>query len=87
VLLDDDYTARLVDFGYASMVGEIPDALVYLRRSTRQSGAVRWNAPEQVSSTLDVVNRTTQSDVYSFGCIALQVSLLDIAFVAVLIQS
>ncbi|KAI9464896.1 kinase-like domain-containing protein [Boletus coccyginus] len=81
VLLDENYTARLVDFGYASMVGEMPEALRYLRRTTRQPGAMRWIAPEQVSSTLDVVDRTTQSDVYSFGCIALQASLSDIAFV------
>ncbi|KAF8119555.1 kinase-like domain-containing protein [Boletus edulis] len=73
VLLDDDYTARLVDFGYASMVGEIPEALIYLRRSTQRPGALRWIAPEQVSSNSESVCRTTEIDVYSFGCIALQV--------------
>ncbi|KAI9464892.1 kinase-like domain-containing protein [Boletus coccyginus] len=73
VLLDDKYTARLVDFGYASMVGEIPEALFYLKRSTRRPGALRWNAPEQVWSKSGEVQRTTESDVYSFGCIALQV--------------
>ncbi|KAF8119558.1 kinase-like domain-containing protein, partial [Boletus edulis] len=73
VLLDDDYTARLVDFGYASMVGEMPEALNYLKRSTSRPGALRWNAPEQVTSNSETVHRTTESDVYSFGCIALQV--------------
>ncbi|KAI9567214.1 WD40-repeat-containing domain protein [Boletus coccyginus] len=34
VLLDADYTARLADFGYASLVGNIPEALTYLQRST-----------------------------------------------------
>ncbi|KAF8123213.1 kinase-like domain-containing protein, partial [Boletus edulis] len=81
VLLDDDFTARLVDFGYPSMVAGLPEALIYLRRSTCRPGALRWNAPEQVSSNSKSVRWTTETDVYSFGCIALQASLLGIAFV------
>ncbi|KAI9571031.1 kinase-like domain-containing protein [Boletus coccyginus] len=58
ILLDADNTARLADFGYASLVGDIPEALTYLQRSTMQPGAMRWTAPEQVlSETLD---RTTK---------------------------
>ncbi|KAF8120572.1 kinase-like domain-containing protein, partial [Boletus edulis] len=71
VLLDADYTARLTDFGYASLVGNIPEALAYLQRSTARPGALRWSAPEQILSE-EVDNRTTKSDMYSFGCVALQ---------------
>ena len=47
--LEGDYTARLADFGYASFkVGNIPEALAYLQRSTARPGALRWIAPEQV---------------------------------------
>ncbi|KAF8553439.1 kinase-like protein [Imleria badia] len=77
VLLDADYTARLADFGYASLVGNIPEALTYLQRSTARPGALRWMAPEQVESE-EPFNRTPKSDIYSFGCIALQGSSLDI---------
>jgi len=63
---------RLVDFGYASLVGNIPEALSYLQRSTTRPGAVRWAAPEQLVQNVQF-SRTTKSDVYSFGCIALQV--------------
>ncbi|KAF8556140.1 kinase-like protein, partial [Imleria badia] len=73
VLLDVDYTARLADFGYASLVGNIPEALTYLQRSTARPGALRWIAPEQIDLD-ETFNRTTKSDVYSFGCVALQVS-------------
>ena len=71
MLLDADYTARLGDFGYASLVGNIPEALTYLQRSTARPGALRWIAPEQVDPE-ETFNRTTKSDIYSFGCVALQ---------------
>jgi len=72
ILVDRDYTARLVDFGYASLVGNIPQALQYLQMSTTRPGALRWAAPEQINSE-DEFKGTTKSDVYSFGCVALQV--------------
>ncbi|KAF8419801.1 WD40-repeat-containing domain protein [Boletus edulis BED1] len=76
VLLDSDYTARLADFGYASLVGIIPEALTYLRRSTARAGALRWIAPEQVDED-EACKRTTKSDIWSFGCITLQGSWMD----------
>ena len=76
MLLDGDYTARLADFGYASLVGKIPEALAYLQRSTTRPGALRWIAPEQVDLE-KAFNRTTKTDIYSFGCVTLQGSSLD----------
>lgn len=76
VLLDSDYTARLADFGYASLVGNIPEALRYLQRSTARPGALRWSAPDQVRSEGAFI-RTPKSDIYSFGCVVFQVGLLD----------
>ena len=76
MLLDEDYTACLADFGYASLVGDIPEALTYLQRSTTRPGALRWIAPEQIESE-ETFSRTTKSDIYSFGCVALQGSSLD----------
>ena len=75
VLLDTDYAACLGDFGYASLVGNIPEGLTYLQRSTARPGALRWIAPEQVDE--ETFNRTTKSDIYSFGCVTLQGSSLD----------
>ena len=61
---------RLGDFGYASLVGNIPEALTYLQISTARPGALRWIAPEQVHE--ETFNRTTKTDIYTFGCAALQ---------------
>lgn len=74
VLLDADYTACLTDFGYASSIGETPQALAYLRRSPMRSGSLRWNAPEQVlCDSKERFQKTVKSDVYAFGNVALQV--------------
>ncbi|KAF9229948.1 kinase-like domain-containing protein, partial [Melanogaster broomeanus] len=75
VLLDANFNARLTDFGYASVIGETPEALAYLHMSTRRPGTLRWAAPEQIpQDTEESVQPTTKSDVYSFGNIALQAS-------------
>jgi len=71
VLVDANYTARLADFGHASLVGSIPEALSYLQMSTKE-GTLRWAAPELVRPQ-EAPTRTTKSDIYSFGCISLQV--------------
>ncbi|KAF8552042.1 kinase-like protein [Imleria badia] len=73
VLLDDKHNARLTDFGYASLVGEIPEALAYLQASTVRPGTVRWAAPEYFSNPEEAFHCTIKSDIYSFGSVALQV--------------
>ena len=77
MLIDANYTARLADFGYASLVGNIPEALSYLQRSTARPGTLRWIAPEQVDPE-ETFSRTTKTDIYSFGCVALQGSSFDL---------
>ncbi|KAF9242605.1 kinase-like domain-containing protein [Melanogaster broomeanus] len=75
VLLDAHFNARLADFGYASLIGETPEALAYLQMSTMRPGTFRWAAPERVfQNTEETVQPTTKSDIYSFGNIALQAS-------------
>ena len=74
VLLDRNFSVCLTDFGLASMVGDIPDALRYLQMTTMRPGALRWAAPEHFSVTNAVPQRTTKSDVYSFGNLALLVN-------------
>ena len=57
-------------------MGNIPEALAYLQRSTARPGALRWIAPEQVDLE-KIFNQTTKTDIYSFGCVALQEISLD----------
>ncbi|KAF9237887.1 kinase-like domain-containing protein [Melanogaster broomeanus] len=72
VLIDESYCARLVDFGFASVIGETPEALRYLHASTRRHGAVRWAAPEHFQDGDVTCQRTPKNDIYSYGNIALQ---------------
>ncbi|KAG9312304.1 kinase-like domain-containing protein [Chiua virens] len=72
VLIDADYTARLIDFGFTSIAEKFPEAVTYLQVSTARPGALRFIAPEQVQAE-GPFKRTTESDIFSFGCVALQV--------------
>ncbi|KIJ08472.1 hypothetical protein PAXINDRAFT_18396 [Paxillus involutus ATCC 200175] len=47
VLIDETNHARLVDFGFSSIIGGSPQGLTYLEWSTRRPGTIRWAAPEQ----------------------------------------
>ncbi|KAH7883402.1 kinase-like domain-containing protein [Phlebopus sp. FC_14] len=74
VLVDGSLCAQLADFGYASVTGTLPKSLEYLFWATQCPGAVRWAAPERFHNEDHVVYQpTTKSDIYSFGCIMLQV--------------
>ena len=46
------------------------------KRSTARPGALYWIAPKQVDLE-KMFNRTTKTDIYFFGCVALQESSLD----------
>ncbi|KAF8120266.1 kinase-like domain-containing protein [Boletus edulis] len=77
VLLDDNCVARLTDFGYASMIGDIPEALLYLQMTTMKPGTIRWAAPEHFLVDVDQPMRpTTQSDIYSLGNLGLLASIV-----------
>ena len=72
MLLDADYTARLADFGHASLIGNVPEVSTYLLEwSTAQPGTLRWVAPEQI--VLEGTSTPTiKSDIYSLGCVCLE---------------
>ncbi|KAF9234425.1 kinase-like domain-containing protein [Melanogaster broomeanus] len=71
VLVDDDGRACLSDFGLCSILGGLHGGSSFVR-STCRPGAIRWAAPELVL-TADTVKASTASDVFSFGCIMLQI--------------
>ncbi|KAG6379363.1 kinase-like domain-containing protein [Boletus reticuloceps] len=74
VLLDRNYNARLTDFGYASMIGDNPEASLSLQMTTMKPGALRWAVPEHfLVGEEQTLQPTTQSDIYSFGNLGLLV--------------
>ncbi|KAG1750237.1 kinase-like domain-containing protein [Suillus lakei] len=70
VLIGSDGTAYLADFGLSGTLKKLP-GMTYLAKNCCP-GALRWTAPELLSEE-ESAAVTTQSDIYSFGSIALQV--------------
>ncbi|KAG1750241.1 kinase-like domain-containing protein [Suillus lakei] len=70
VLIGSDGTAYLADFGLSGTLTKLP-GMTYLAKNC-SPGALRWTAPELLSEE-ESAAVTTQSDIYSFGSIALQV--------------
>jgi serine/threonine protein kinase len=74
ILIGSDRTAYLTDFGLSGTLTQLP-GMTYLAKMSCHPGALRWTAPELFSveevASASVV--TTQSDIYSFGSIVLQV--------------
>ena len=66
--IDADCSARLVDFGFASLAGSIPDTLSSLKRSTTRPGALRWATPE-LALPEEGSKLTTKSDIYSLDAL------------------
>ncbi|KAF7308507.1 Protein kinase domain-containing protein [Mycena chlorophos] len=69
ILVDDDWHARLADFGL-SVLSSVP-----LTHTTYRSGSTRWMGPELLfpqSCGLDSYRRTFASDVYSFGSVCVE---------------
>ncbi|KAG1887207.1 kinase-like domain-containing protein [Suillus subluteus] len=69
VLIDGDGRAYLADFGLSGTLTRQP-SMTYLTKLSCCPGAVRWTAPELLAEEEPA---TTQSDIYSFGSIFLQV--------------
>jgi serine/threonine protein kinase len=74
VLVTDEGKACLCDFGLSSLMLEFYDTTFC---TSTIGGNARWAAPEIYHITVDnaVPSATSQSDVYSLGCIMLQVRL------------
>ncbi|KAG1887064.1 hypothetical protein F4604DRAFT_1916886 [Suillus subluteus] len=72
VLIDSDRKAYLADFGLSRTMKK-SIGKTYLANMSCHPGAVRWTAPELLSGEESASAATTQSDMYSFGSIMLQV--------------
>ncbi|KAG0693253.1 kinase-like domain-containing protein [Suillus ampliporus] len=73
VLVDRDRKAFLADFGLSGTLKQLT-GMTYLAKMSCRPGAVRWAAPELLTEEESASTVTTQSDIYSFGSILLQVS-------------
>ena len=74
ILIDDEGKACLCDFGLSSIAAEF-QGTSYLTSTI--GGNVRWAAPElyRINEDDSIPTVTTQSDIYSFGSVVLEVRL------------
>jgi serine/threonine protein kinase len=68
ILVDRGCYAKLADFGLSLIVAGTSIT------ATTGNGSHRWSAPELIQNSDGY--RTRETDVYAFGCAALEVSLL-----------
>ena len=73
ILINDAHEACLIDFGLSSIKAEFEGTSYW---SSTVGGALRWRAPELMPSDDPLPVPTFASDIYSFGCIMLQVGLI-----------
>ena len=74
VLIDGNGKACLSDFGFCHVLGGIHGGSSLASR-TCFPGTYQWAAPELLVRA-DEVKASTQSDIFSFGCLMLQVSVI-----------
>jgi len=68
ILIDDGWHVRLADFGLA----DYTNVTQATHTASQHHGAKRWMAPELFNPDLRF-ERTTQTDVYSFACVCLEI--------------
>ena len=78
VLVDENGTARLADFGLSLL----SQGTAYNYGSQHGGGVIRFSAPELFEPEqfgLQSSRQTFQSDVYAFACICVEVNLLSVS--------
>ena len=90
MLISNEHHACLTDFGLSRILAEFEGTSYW---SSTVGGALRWRAPELLPEQEEAVEEeedgtekrkengpvlTFECDVYSFGCVMLQVSLTSI---------
>ncbi|KAG8896412.1 hypothetical protein FRC01_011834, partial [Tulasnella sp. 417] len=79
VLIDGAGRAVIIDFGLSAIMDDDPTLVTSLATSSlHDAGNARWMAPELLME--EGCTRSPSTDVYSFGCVALQVYTGEIPF-------
>jgi serine/threonine protein kinase len=74
ILIDKGGHARLIDFGLSTITQPLLGQS-HLAATSIRPGAIRYAAPELVlSEHVRATGLVEKTDIYSFGCVMLQVS-------------
>ncbi|KAG1848055.1 kinase-like domain-containing protein [Suillus subalutaceus] len=73
ILIDEGGQAKLIDFGLSTVVLPLLGQL-HLAATSIHAGAIPYAAPELLTSDIgDLPLEKTKTDIYSFGCVMLQI--------------
>ncbi|KAJ7082143.1 kinase-like domain-containing protein, partial [Mycena epipterygia] len=75
ILISDDNSACLSDFGLATSVSDAESTTAMLTSSSNHGGSVRWFAPELISPAVfgcERFLRTPASDIYAYACVCME---------------
>jgi serine/threonine protein kinase len=72
VLIDENFQARLADFGL-TLVGD--SSLAGMTTTTSGAGSLRWKSPERFE---DDARRSIAGDIWAFACLCIVVSVQDL---------
>jgi serine/threonine protein kinase len=64
--VDSDHRARLSDFGLATTIVRT-DTIAAFTEMSGNRGSLRYMAPELLDHMAEIINLTTQADVYGFA--------------------
>ncbi|KAJ6624641.1 kinase-like domain-containing protein [Mycena sp. CBHHK59/15] len=75
ILITDNGTACLADFGLASAISDSTGSTGALKSSSSHPGSLRWFAPELIFPTqfgFEKFARSYATDIYAYGCVCLE---------------
>ena len=79
-MVDSNHTARLADFGLASVTAVGVEIAGFTFSLYRGEGTYAWMAPELLETTAEGVPKSKPADIYATGMVAYEVIALHIPF-------
>ena len=74
ILVDSNHTARLADFGLASVTAVGVKIPGFSFSAHRGEGTYAWMAPELLGTTAESIPKSKQADIYATGMVIYEVS-------------
>jgi len=81
ILIDNSGRACVADFGLSRVLDSAMTVTNSLSGSVSFGGTVRWQAPELFDPSVECPPATMASDVYAFGCVCYEASVISLGIV------
>ena len=85
-MVDSNQTARLADFGLASVTAVGAKIPGFSFSQYRGEGTYAWMAPELLGTTADAVPKSKSADIYATGMVIYEVTISRVPLYHLLIR-